>query len=106
LQPIVTALFANSPFTEGKPNGFLSARANVWTDTDPDRTGMLDFVFADGFGFETYANYALDTPMYFVKRDETYIDLAGQSFRAFMKGELAALPGQTPTMADWTDHLT
>ena len=106
LQPIATALFANSPFTEGKPNGFLSARANVWTDTDPDRTGMLDFVFADGFGFETYAAYALDTPMYFVKRDGKYVDASGQSFRAFMKGELPALPGDTPTLKDWTDHLT
>ena len=75
LQPIATALFANSPFIEGKPSGFLSARANVWTDTDPDRTGMLDFVFADGFGFETYANYALDVPMYFAKRDGKYVDL-------------------------------
>ena len=78
LQPIATALFANSPFTEGKPNGFLSARANVWTDTDPDRTGMLDFVFEDGFGFETYADYALDVPMYFVKRGGRYIDVAGR----------------------------
>ena len=106
LQPIATALFANSPFTEGKPNGFLSARANVWTDTDPDRTGMLGFVFADGFGFESYADYALDTPMYFARRGERYVDLSGQSFRAFLKGELAALPGETPTMKDWADHLT
>lgn len=106
LQPIATALFANSPFTEGKPNGFLSARANVWTDTDPDRTGMLDFVFKDGFGFEAYADYALDTPMYFVKRGERYIDASGQSFRAFLKGELPALPGERPTMKDWGDHLT
>ncbi|MBB5744898.1 glutamate--cysteine ligase [Brevundimonas variabilis] len=106
LQPIATALFACSPFTEGRPNGFLSARANVWTDTDPDRTGMLAFVFEDGFGFETYANYALDTPMYFAKRDGRYIDASGQSFRAFMKGELPALPGELPTMKDWADHLT
>ena len=106
LQPIATALFANSPFTEGRPNGFLSARANVWTDTDPDRTGMLDFVFADGFGFESYADYALDTPMYFARRAGKYVDLAGQSFRAFLKGELEALPGETPTMKDWADHLT
>ncbi|HYF22704.1 MAG TPA: glutamate--cysteine ligase, partial [Caulobacteraceae bacterium] len=105
LQPIATALFANSPFTEGKPNGFLSARANVWTDTDPDRTGLLDFVFQDGFGFETYARYALDVPMYFVKRDR-YVDVSGRSFRAFMKGELAELPGERPTMKDWADHLT
>jgi glutamate--cysteine ligase len=106
LQPIATALFACSPFTEGKPNGFLSARANVWTDTDPDRTGMLDFVFADGFGYETYANYALDTPMYFAKRGDRYVDASGQSFRDFLKGELPALPGELPTLKDWGDHLT
>ena len=105
LQPIATALFANSPFTEGKPNGFLSARANVWTDTDPDRTGLLDFVFDDGFGFESYARYALDVPMYFVHRDR-YIDASGQDFKAFMKGELAAYPGHYPSMDDWADHLT
>ena len=106
LQPIATALFACSPFTEGRPNGFLSARANVWTDTDPDRTGMLDFVFAEGFGYETYANYALDTPMYFAKRGERYVDASGQSFRDFLKGELPALPGELPTLKDWGDHLT
>ncbi|MBW8303996.1 MAG: glutamate--cysteine ligase [Brevundimonas sp.] len=106
LQPIVTALFACSPFTEGKPNGFLSARANVWTDTDPDRTGMLDFVFEDGFGFERYADYALDVPMYFAKRDGRYVDLSGQSFRAFMDGRLDALPGERATAKDWGDHLT
>ena len=106
LQPIATALFANSPFTEGRPNGFLSARANVWTDTDPDRTGMLNFVFADGFGFETYAEYALDVPMYFVRRDGKYLNAAGQSLRDFLKGELPALPGARPTMGDWADHLT
>lgn len=106
LQPIATALFANSPFTEGKPNGFLSARANVWTDTDPDRTGMLDFVFQDGFGYERYADYALDTPMYFAKRGETYVDLSGQSFRAFMEGKLDTLPGDRATAQDWADHLT
>ena len=106
LQPIATALFANSPFTEGRPNGFLSARANVWTDTDPDRTGMLDFVFQDGFGYERYADYALDTPMYFAKRGETYHDLSGQSFRAFIKGKVDALPGERATIKDWGDHLT
>jgi glutamate--cysteine ligase len=106
LQPIATALFACSPFTEGRPNGFLSARANVWTDTDPDRTGMLGFVFEDGFGFETYVNYALDTPMYFVKRDGRYIDASGQSFRDFMDGRLPALPGERPNKKDWADHLT
>lgn len=106
LQPIATALFACSPFTEGRPNGFLSARANVWTDTDADRTGMLGFVFEDGFGFETYVNYALDTPMYFAKREGRYIDASGQSFREFMQGRLPALPGEQPTMKDWADHLT
>ena len=106
LQPVATALFACSPFTEGRPNGFLSARANVWTDTDPDRTGMLGFVFEDGFGFETYVNYALDTPMYFVKRDGRYIDASGQSFRDFLDGRLPALPGERPDKKDWADHLT
>jgi glutamate--cysteine ligase len=106
LQPIATALFANSPFTEGKPNGFLSARANVWTDTDPDRTGMLDFVFEDGFGFDAYARYALKVPMYFVKRGERYIDVSGRSFEAFMQGDLAELPGERPKLKDWADHLT
>jgi glutamate--cysteine ligase len=106
LQPIATALFANSPFTEGEPNGFLSARANVWTDTDPDRTGMLDFVFADGFGYERYADYALDVPMYFAKRGETYVDLSGRSFRQFMTEGLDVLPGERATKKDWNDHLT
>ncbi|WP_158912925.1 glutamate--cysteine ligase [Caulobacter sp. S45] len=106
LQPVATALFANSPFTEGKPNGWLSARAAVWTDTDADRTGLLDFVFKDGFGFETYANYAIDVPMYFAMRKHRYLDLSGKSFRAFMAGELAELPGERPTLKDWGDHLT
>jgi glutamate--cysteine ligase len=106
LQPIATALFANSPFTEGKPNGYLSARAHVWTDTDNDRTGLLDFVFEDGFGFERYASYALDVPMYFVKRDGRYIDVAGRSFRDFLDGRLPELPGEKPTMADWVDHTS
>jgi hypothetical protein len=106
LQPIATALFANSPFIEGKPSGFLSSRANVWTDTDPDRTGMLDFVFEDGFGYEAYARYALDVPMYFAKRDGRYVDLSGRSFRKFMAGELEELPGARPTLKDWADHTT
>ncbi len=106
LQPVATALFANSPFTEGRPNGFLSARANVWTDTDADRTGMLNFVFEDGFGFERYADYALDVPMYFVKRDGRYVDVAGRSFRDFLDGRLPELPGDRPTLKDWGDHLT
>ena len=106
LQPIATALFADSPFTEGKPNGFLSYRSNIWTDTDPDRTGMLDFVFDDGFGFERYVDYLLDVPMYFVYRKGEYIDASGQSFRDFLQGKLPALPGELPTLKDWADHMT
>ncbi|HEY5105556.1 MAG TPA: glutamate--cysteine ligase [Caulobacteraceae bacterium] len=106
LQPIATALFANSPFTEGKPNGFLSARANVWTDTDPDRTGMLDFVFDDGFGFETYARYALGVPMYFVKRDGRYIDVAGRAFGDFIDGALPEVPGERATIKDFVEHVS
>ncbi|NML06983.1 glutamate--cysteine ligase [Sphingomonas sp. G-3-2-10] len=106
LQPLATALFANSPFTEGKPNGFLSFRSNIWSDTDPARTGMLPFVFEEGFGYERYAEYALDVPMYFVYRDGKYIDAAGQSFRDFLKGELPAYPGHKPTIDDWADHLS
>jgi glutamate--cysteine ligase len=106
LQPLATALFANSPFLEGKPNGFLSYRSHIWTDTDRARTGMLPFVFEDGFGYERYADYMLDVPMYFVFRDGKYIDAAGLSFRDFLKGELSVLPGEKPTLTDWTDHLS
>ncbi|MDA3921486.1 MAG: glutamate--cysteine ligase [Salinisphaera sp.] len=106
LQPIATALFANSPFTEGKPNGFVSYRSQIWTDTDPDRCGMLDWVFEDSMGFERYKDFALDVPMYFVYRDGRYIDASGQSFRDFMAGKLPALPGERPMMSDWDDHLT
>jgi glutamate--cysteine ligase len=106
LQPLATALFANSPFTEGKPNGMLSYRSHIWSDTDPARTGMLPFVFEDGFGYERYMEYALDVPMYFVYRDGQYIDAAGQSFRDFLKGQLPAYPGQLPTIDDWADHLS
>ncbi len=106
LQPIATALFANSPFLNGKPTGYVSYRSHVWTDTDPDRTGLLPFVFEDGFGYERWADYALDVPMYFVYRDGKYIDATGHSFRDFLKGELAVLPGQKPTLSDWADHLT
>ena len=106
LQPIAVALFAKSPFVEGKPSGFLSYRSQVWTDVDPDRSGMLPFVFEPGFGYERYVQYMLDMPMYFVYRDGTYTDAAGQSFRDFMAGRLPALPGATPTMSDWVDHLT
>ena len=106
LQPLATALFANSPFTEGKPNGFLSYRSHIWTDTDPHRTGMLPFVFEDGFGFERWADYMLDVPMYFAVRDGKYVDLAGRSFRRFVNGELDELPGERATLLDWTDHLS
>ncbi|WP_327752542.1 glutamate--cysteine ligase [Sphingobium sp. SJ10-10] len=106
LQPLATALFANSPFTEGRPNGFLSYRSHIWSDTDPGRTGMLPFVFEDGFGYERYADYALDVPMYFVYRDGGYIDAAGHSFRDFLEGKLAVLPGEKPTEKDWEDHLS
>ena len=106
LQPLATALFANSPFTEGKPNGFLSYRSHIWSDTDPHRTGMLPFVFEDGFGYERWVDYMLDVPMYFVFRDGRYIDAAGQSFRDFMRGELPALPGELPREGDWWDHLS
>lgn len=106
LQPVATALFANSPFSEGKPNGHKSWRSRVWRDLDADRTGMLPFVFEDGMGFERYVDYALDVPMYFVYRDGKYINALGQSFRDFMKGQLPALPGETPSMSDWADHLT
>ena len=106
LQPVATAMFADSPFVEGKPTGFLSYRSHVWEDTDPDRCGMLSFVFEDGMGFERYVDYALDVPMYFVYRDGKYIDAAGQSFRDFLDGNLPALPGEVPTTSDWSDHLT
>ncbi len=106
LQPIATALFANSPFLESKPNGFQSFRSEVWLDTDNARAGMLPFVFEDGMGFERYADYALDVPMYFVYRDGVYNNVAGESFRAFLEGKLPQLPGWRPTMKDWADHLT
>jgi glutamate--cysteine ligase len=106
LQPVATALFANSPFTEGKPNGYKSFRSHIWEDTDPDRTGMLPFVFEDGFGYERYCDYMLDVPMYFVFRDGRYIDVAGRSFRDFLRGELSELPGEKPRLSDWIDHLS
>ena len=106
LQPVATALFANSPFFEGKVNGHKSWRARVWRDLDDDRTGMLPFVFEDGMGFQRYVDYALDVPMYFVYRDGKYINALGQSFRDFLKGQLPALPGEMPMLSDWADHLT
>ncbi|MCR9149389.1 MAG: glutamate--cysteine ligase [Rhodobacteraceae bacterium] len=106
LQPVATALFANSPFLNGRPNGFKSWRSRIWRDLDPARTGMLPFVFDEGFGFEAYVDYVLDVPMYFVYRDGKYINALGQSFRDFLKGKLPALPGEMPTLSDWADHLT
>jgi len=106
LQPVATALFANSPFTDGRPNGFQSYRSHIWTDTDPDRTGDLPFVFEDGFGFERYVDYALSVPMYFAYRDGTYIDASGLDFRDFLAGRLSVLPGEPPSLSDWNDHLT
>ncbi len=111
LQPITTALFANSPFTDGVPNGYKSFRSRIWLDTDPDRTGMLPFAFEQGFGFEQYVDYALDVPMYFVHRNkkgggEDYLDASGKSFRDFMDGKLDILPGEKPTLTDFEDHLS
>jgi glutamate--cysteine ligase len=106
LQPVATAMFANSPFTEGKPNGFLSFRSEIWRDTDADRSGMLPWAFEPGMGFERYVDYALAVPMYFVKRGERYIDVAGQSFRDLMEGRLKALPGERATISDWANHIS
>jgi glutamate--cysteine ligase len=106
LQPVVTAMFANSPFTEGKPNGFVSFRSEIWRDTDPDRSGMLPWAFEPGMGFERYVDYALDVPMYFVKRGDRYIDVAGQSFRDLLAGKLPVLPGERATLSDWANHVS
>ena len=106
LQPIATAIFANSPFTQGKLNGYQSFRAAIWQDTDPDRTGGMDFAFEDGMGFERYVDYALDVPMYFIYRDGDYLDATGQSFRAFMDRKMPLAPGEMPMKTDWDDHLT
>jgi glutamate--cysteine ligase len=106
LQPVATAMFANSPFTEGKLNGLVSMRSEIWRDTDKARSGMLPFAFEDGMGFERYVDYALDVPMYFVKRGSTYHDVAGASFRDLMDGKLAQLPGERATLSDWANHLS
>jgi glutamate--cysteine ligase len=106
LQPVATALFANSPFTEGKPNGLLSMRSEIWRDTDNNRAGMLPWAFEDGMGFERYVDYAMDVPMYFVKRGDKYIDVSGKSFRDFFAGKLADLPGERPTVSDWANHVS
>jgi glutamate--cysteine ligase len=106
LQPVATALFANSPFTEGKPNGFFSFRSEIWRDTDPDRTGMLPWAFKPGMGFERWVDYALDVPMYFIKHGDEYVDVAGQSFRDLLAGKLSAMPGVRATISDWANHLS
>lgn len=106
LQPVATALFANSPFTEGKLNGFLSARSEIWRHTDAARTGLLPFAFEDGMSFERYVDYALSVPMYFVKRGETYHHVAGADFRDLLAGRLSQLPGEHATIADWANHLS
>ena len=106
LQPLATALFSNSPFTDGRPNGFLSRRSEIWRDTDADRTGMLPFAFADGFGYEAYVDWLLDMPMYFVKRGDIYHDVSGASFRDLMAGRLAQLPGEYATVSDWANHAS
>ena len=106
LQPVATAFFANSPFFENGKSGYLSLRSRIWRSLDSSRTGMLPFVFEDGFGFEAWVEYALDVPMYFVYRDGKYIDALGQSFRDFLAGRLPALPGELPLVSDWADHLT
>ena len=106
LQPVTTALFANSPFREGRPSGFLSYRSQVWTDVDNARAGMLPFVFEDGMSFERYVDYALDVPMYFLYRDGQYINMAGKSFRKFLAREIPEVANITPMMSDWADHLT
>jgi glutamate--cysteine ligase len=106
LQPIATALFANSPFTEGKPNGFLSMRSEIWRHTDPDRAGMFPLAFDEGFGYEAYVDWVLDVPMYFVKRGDTYHDVAGASFRDLLAGRLDRLPGEVATRSDWANHVS
>lgn len=106
LQPVAAALFANSPFTDGRPNGFLSMRSEIWRDTDRDRTGLIPFAFEPGMGYERMADYALDVPMYFVKRGDTYHDVAGQSFRDLLAGRLPGLPGERATRSDWANHVS
>jgi glutamate--cysteine ligase len=106
LQPVATALFASSPFFDGKLNGHKSWRSRIWRGLDDSRTGMLPFAFDEGFGFQAYVDWVLDVPMYFVYRDGKYINALGQSFRDFLKGELPALPGEKPTLSDWADHMT
>jgi glutamate--cysteine ligase len=106
LQPVATAIFANSPFADGKPNGWLSLRAHVWADTDPDRTGMLPFAFEPGFGFEQYVDWALDVPMYFIRRNDHFLSARRATFREFMDGRCPAVPGEKPTIGDWEDHLS
>src|SRR6202045_5469527 len=105
LQPVATALFANSRFPEGKPNGFLSFRSEIWRDTANARAGMLPWAFEPGMGFERWVDYALDVPMYFVKRGDEYIDVAGSSFRDFFEGKNKMMPGERATVSDWANHI-
>ena len=106
LQPVATAIFANSPFTDGKPNGYLSMRSEIWRDTDRDRTGMMDFAFEDGFGYEAYVEWALGVPMYFIKRGSVYHDVAGASFKDLLAGKLSQFPGERATQSDWANHVS
>jgi len=106
LQPLATAIFAASPFTEGKPNGFQSYRSHIWTDTDPDRCGILPFVFEENMGYEAYVDHVLNAPMYFVNRGDTYHDVSGKSFKDFMNGKLEGFEGELPTIKDWEDHMS
>ena len=106
LQPVATAIFANSPFTDGKPNGYLSMRSEIWRDTDPNRTGMMDFAFEDGFGYEAYVEWALGVPMYFIKRGSAYHDVAGASFKDLLAGKLSQFPGERATQSDWANHVS
>jgi glutamate--cysteine ligase len=105
LQPITSALFASSPFVDGKPNGFITNRVNIWRYADPARSGLLPEAFEEGFGFERYVDYALDIPIYFIARDNRYLDAQGQTFRDFLNGKLNILPNERPLISDWETHL-
>ncbi|MBB3980040.1 glutamate--cysteine ligase [Rhizobium azooxidifex] len=107
LQSLATALFASSPFTDGRPNGLLSWRGDIWRDTDNNRAGLIPFAFAPDFGFEAYVEWALDVPMYFVVRDGKYHDCTHVTFRQFMAGALKGeIADWQPNMGDWTNHLS
>lgn len=107
LQPIASALFANSPFTEGKPNGELSWRSGVWHDVDNQRGGYHPEMLEAGYGFKDYVQWCLDLPMYFIIRDGKYIDMTHITFRDFMEGKASIeLPGIVATMGDWSNHVS